>query len=190
MIIDLTMELSEKTPVYLGDPKIEIKEWTDVEKDGYQMNTLFLGEHSGTHVDAPAHFIPGGRTIDEMPLEKFIGKGIVIDVSQLDRNIEPSEMLRVAEIVLFYTGGKAIYLSEEGARYLIDLRVKAVGIDNSTIGDFKTHKVLLSNEIPIFENLTNLENLIGKEFTFIGIPLKIKNGSGSPVRAFAIIKEK
>lgn len=187
MIIDLTLELSEETPVYPGDPRVEVKRWTTVEKDGYYMNALFLGEHSGTHVDAPAHFIANGKTIDQVPLERSIGKGAVIDVSYLDRNIEPGDIKMVEEIVLFYTGGKSIYLSEEGAEYLAEKGIKAVGIDNPTIGGFEVHKILLSNEILIFENLTNLEKLIGKEFTFFGVPLKIKNGSGSPIRAFAIL---
>ena len=190
MIVDLTLELSEETPVYPDDPRVEIRKWTTIEKDGYYMNALFLGEHSGTHVDAPAHFIPDGKTIDEIPLEKFIGKGVVIDVSSLNRSIKPEDITKNTEVVLFYTGGREIYLSEEGAKHLVELDIKAVGIDAPTIGDFNTHKVLLSNEVIIFENLTNLQRLIEKEFTFFGVPLKIKNGSGSPVRAFAIIKEK
>ena len=191
MIIDLSMELSENILVYPGDPKVEIKAWSTIEKDGYYMNTLFMGEHTGTHVDAPAHFIEGGKTIDEMPLDKFIGEGAVIDVSKLDRDILPEDITEKAEIVLFYTNGAEVYLSEESAKHLVNLGVKALGIDKPSIDrDFRAHRVLLANEVVIFENLVNLEKLIGKEFTFIGVPLKIKNGSGSPVRAFAIIKEK
>jgi len=191
MIIDLSMELSENILVYPGDPKVEIKAWSTIEKDGYYMNTLFMGEHTGTHVDVPAHFIEGGKTIDEMPLDKFIGEGAVIDVSKLDRDILPEDITGKAEIVLFYTNGAEVYLSEESAKHLVNLGVKALGIDKPSIDrDFRAHRVLLANEVVIFENLVNLEKLIGKEFTFIGVPLKIKNGSGSPVRAFAIIKEK
>lgn len=187
MIVDLTLELSEETPIYPGDPRVEVKRWATIEKDCYYMNALFLGEHSGTHVDAPAHFIAYGETIDQVPLEEFIGRGVVIDVSYLQGNIEPGDIKMVEEMVFFYTGGKDIYLSEEGARYLVEKGIKAVGIDNPTIGGFEVHKILLSNEILIFENLANLEKLIGKEFTFFGVPLKIKNGSGSPIRAFAIL---
>ena len=191
MIIDLSMELSENILVYPGDPKVEIKAWSTIEKDGYYMNTLFVGEHTGTHVDAPAHFIEGGKTIDEMPLDKFIGEGAVIDVSKLDRDILPEDITENAEILLLYTNGAEVYLSEESAKHLVNLGVKALGIDKPSIDrDFRAHRVLLANEVVIFENLVNLEKLIGKEFTFIGVPLKIKNGSGSPVRAFAIIKEK
>jgi kynurenine formamidase len=187
MIVDLTLELSEETPIYPGDPKVKVKRWATIEKDGYYMNALSLGEHSGTHVDAPAHFIANGKTIDQVPLEKFIGRGVVIDVSHLQGNIEPGDIKMVEEMVFFYTGGKDICLSEGGARYLVEKGIKAVGIDNPTVGGFEVHKILLSNEILIFENLANLEKLIGKEFTFFGVPLKIKNGSGSPIRAFAIL---
>ena len=190
VIVDLTLELSEETPVYPEDPRVEVRKWTTIEKDGYYMNALFLGEHSGTHVDAPAHFVPSGKTIDQIPLERFIGRGVVIDVSSLDRSIKAKDITKSAEVVLFYTGGRGIYLSEEGAKYLVGLGVKGVGIDAPSIGDFNTHRVLLSNEIIILENLINLQKLIGKEFTFFGAPLKIKKGSGSPIRAFAIIKEK
>ncbi|KPU62973.1 cyclase [Thermococcus sp. EP1] len=191
MIIDLSMELSENILVYPGDPKVEIKAWSTIEKDGYYMNTLFMGEHSGTHVDAPAHFIKGCKTIDEMPLDKFIGEGAVIDVSKLDREILPEDITENPEILLLYTNGAEVYLSEESAKHLVNLGIKAIGIDKPSIDrDFRAHRVLLANEVVIFENLVNLEKLIGKEFTFIGVPLKIKNGSGSPVRAFAIIKEK
>ncbi|HIP89824.1 MAG TPA: cyclase family protein, partial [Thermococcus paralvinellae] len=77
MILDLTKALSEGLETYPGDPKVEIREWASLEKDGYYMNLLSFGEHSGTHVDAPAHFIKGGKTIDELSLEKFFGKAIV-----------------------------------------------------------------------------------------------------------------
>jgi len=190
VIVDLTLELSEETPVYPEDPRVEVRKWTTIEKDGYYMNALFLGEHSGTHVDAPAHFVPSGKTIDQIPLERFIGRGVVIDVSSLDRSIKAKDITKSAEVMLFYTGGRGIYLSEEGAKYLVGLGVKGVGIDAPSIGDFNTHRVLLSNGIVIFENLINLQKLIEKEFTFFGAPLKIKKGSGSPIRAFAIIKEK
>ncbi|NJE25135.1 hypothetical protein E3E22_00520 [Thermococcus sp. MV5] len=105
MIIDLSMELSGNILVYPGDPKVEIKAWSTIEKDGYYMNTLFMGEHTGTHVDAPAHFIKGGKTIDEMPLDKFIGEGAVIDVSRLERDILPEDITEKVEILLFHTNG-------------------------------------------------------------------------------------
>ncbi|AEC52567.1 Cyclase, putative [Pyrococcus sp. NA2] len=190
MIIDLSISLGEETPVYPGDPRIEVKTLATVEKDGYYMNILKIGEHSGTHVDAPAHFIPGGKTIDVMPLEKFIGSGLVLDVRDGKGEVKPSEIPGLdyrEKIVLFLTEGRE--LSPELARFLVEKGVKAVGTDSMSIGNSEVHRILLSAEVPIFENLTNLEVLLGKEFTFIGFPLKIRRGSGSPVRAIAILRE-
>ncbi|NJE07952.1 cyclase family protein [Thermococcus sp. M39] len=188
MMIDLTKTLSEELEVYAGDPGIKIKEWASLEKDGYYMNLLCFGEHSGTHVDAPAHFIKGGKTIDVLPLEKFFGKAVVIDTSDGQGEITIEEVPKTdleGKIVLFYSGGRE--LSVELAEFLVNARVKAVGTDGMSIGNEEVHRTLLSAEIPIFENLTNLEKLIGKNFTFIAFPLKIKNGSGSPVRAIALL---
>ncbi|AHF80519.1 cyclase family protein [Thermococcus paralvinellae] len=188
MIVDLTKTLSEELEVYPGDPEIKIKEWTSLEKDGYYMNFLCFGEHSGTHVDAPAHFIKGGKTIDDLPLEKFFGKAIVIDASDGQGEITIEEVPKTdleGKIVLFYSRGRE--LSVELAEFLVNAKIKAVGTDGMSIGNEEVHRTLLSAEIPIFENLTNLEKLSGKNFTFIAFPLKIKNGSGSPVRAIALL---
>ncbi|NJE43515.1 cyclase family protein [Thermococcus sp. GR6] len=189
MIIDLSLSLSEETRVYPGDPEVRIKPWAVIERDGYYMNVLKLGEHSGTHVDAPAHFIPGGKTVDELPLEKFMGPGLVIDVRSGEGLIGLEEVPDsgfLGRVVLFLTGGRE--LSPEVALFLVAEGARAVGTDAMSIGDDAVHRILLSEEVPIFENLTNLELLVGKEFTFIAFPLKVRMGSGSPVRAVAITK--
>ncbi|NJE85018.1 cyclase family protein [Thermococcus sp. CX2] len=189
MIIDLSISIGEDTPVYPGDPEVKVKPWARIERDGYYMNALRLGEHTGTHVDAPAHFIPGGKTVDEMPLEKFMGPGLVIDVRSGEGLVGLEEVPDsgfLGRVVLFLTGGRE--LSPEVALFLVAEGARAVGTDAMSIGDDAVHKILLSEEVPIFENLTNLELLVGKEFTFIAFPLKVRGGSGSPVRAVAIVK--
>ncbi|AEH25501.1 cyclase family protein [Pyrococcus yayanosii] len=188
MIIDLSMPLGKNTPVYPGDPPVEVMAWASIERNGYYMNALRLGEHSGTHVDAPVHFVPRGPTIEEIPLERFIGKGIVIDVRMGKGRVEPGELPSAGlegVIVLLLTGGRE--LSPEAAEKLVALGVKAVGTDGISIGDEDVHRILLGAGIPVFENLINLELLLGKEFTFIGLPLRIEKGSGSPVRAVAVV---
>ena len=190
MIVDLSVPLSEKTPVYPDDPPVSVRLWAVIERDGYYMNVLKMGEHAGTHVDAPAHFIPGGKTVDEMPLESFIGEGIVIDVRDGEGAVKLDEIPEegyFGRIVLFLTGGREI--SPEVALFLVAEGVKAVGTDAMSIGDDAVHRILLSEEVPIFENLTNLELLLGTDFTFLAFPLKIEGGSGSPVRAVAFVKE-
>ncbi|NJE62471.1 cyclase family protein [Thermococcus sp. 21S7] len=189
MIIDLSLPISENTPVYPDDPPVSVKLWAVIDRDGYYMNVLKMGEHSGTHVDAPAHFVPGGKTIDEMPLEKFIGEGIVLDVRDGDGPVRLDEIPDggyFGKMVLFLTGGRE--LSPEVALFLVAEGARAVGTDAMSIGDDAVHKILLSAEVPVFENLANLELLIGLEFTFAAFPLRIEGGSGSPVRAVAFVE--
>ncbi len=113
MIVDLSVPpLSEETPpVYPDDPPVSIRPWAFIDRDGYYLNVLKLGEHSGgTHVDAPAHFVPGGKTVDEMPLEKFIGgEAFVIDVREGEGSVKLDEVPDsgyLNRIVLFLTGGE------------------------------------------------------------------------------------
>ncbi|WP_297521296.1 cyclase family protein [Thermococcus sp.] len=188
MIIDLSLPISEETPVYPDDPPVNVRLWAVIDRDGYYMNVLKMGEHTGTHVDAPAHFIPGGKTVDELPLEKFIGEGLVLDVRGGEGEIKLDEIPDSGyfdRVVLFLTGGRE--LSPEVALFLVAEGAKAVGTDSMSIGDEAVHKILLSAEVPVFENLAGLEALLDKEFTFIALPLKIEGGSGSPVRAVAIL---
>ncbi|WP_297508945.1 cyclase family protein [Thermococcus sp.] len=190
MIVDLSMPLGEETPAYPGDPEVRVRPWAFIDRDGYYMNVIKMGEHSGTHVDAPAHFVPGGKTIDEMPLERFFGKAFLVDVRAGDGPVELDEIPDsgyFGRIVLFLTGGRE--LSPEVALFLVAEGVKAVGTDGPSIGDENVHTILLSSNVPVFENLVNLEPLLGREFTFIAFPLKIEGGSGSPVRAVAILEE-
>ncbi len=188
MIIDLSIPISEETPVYPDDPPVNVRLWAVIDRDGYYMNVLKMGEHTGTHVDAPAHFIPGGKTVDELPLENFIGEGLVLDVRGGEGEIKLDEIPDSGyfdRVVLFLTGGRE--LSPEVALFLVAEGAKAVGTDSMSIGDEAVHKILLSAEVPVFENLAGLEALLGREFTFIALPLKIEGGSGSPVRAVAIL---
>ncbi len=188
MIVDLSVPISDDTPAYPDDPPVSVRLWAVIDRDGYYMNVLKLGEHSGTHVDAPAHFIPGGKTVDEMPLGRFVGKGMVVDVRNGSGPVKLDEIPDegyFGRIVLFLTGGRK--LSPEVALFLVAEGIRAVGTDAMSIGDDAVHKILLSAEVPIFENLTNLEVLLDMEFTFMAFPLKIEGGSGSPVRAVAVV---
>ncbi len=212
-IVDLTMKLKTGTPVFPGYPTPIVHKWTSIEEHGYYSNLLMFVEHTGTHVDAPAHFIENGLSIDDVPLEKFMGKGVVVDVSGLGKRVNITKELIEESlrdqgvsigpgwIVLFYTGydakaGTAEWfdhpgLDESGALYLAEKGVNAVGIDAPSIDHepFPGHKILLGKGIVIYENLTNLRELINRPgFKFIGLPLRIKHGSASPVRAIAILE--
>jgi len=213
-VLDLTLTLRTGAPVFPGYPTPIVHTWTTIEKNGYYSNLLQFVEHTGTHVDSPAHFVKGAPTIDKVPLDRFMGKGVVIGVSDLpkkgaitreiieNRLREQGVEVGSGWVVLFYTGydekaGTPEWfehpdLDETGAKYLAEKNVNAVGIDAPSIDHepFPAHTALLSKGIVIYENLTGLKELVGKPgFKFIGLPLKIENGSASPVRAVAILEE-
>ena len=211
-IIDLSMPISERTPVFPGYPPPIVHPWALREREGYFANILMMIEHAGTHVDAPVHFIEKGRPIDQVDLNKFMGPGVVLDFSDLKPKSTITRELLEARIsgieveeryvVLLYTGYSSKAgtpewfehpgLGSDAAKLLVEKGIKAVGIDAPSIdhAPFEAHRVLLGAGVPIYENLTNLEKLIGvKRFKFIGLPLKIVGGSASPVRAIAVVEE-
>ncbi|AFA39227.1 putative metal-dependent hydrolase [Pyrobaculum oguniense TE7] len=210
MYIDLTMVLRPGMPVFPGSPKPAVIQWTKYDVHSYYSNVLFLHEHTSTHVDAPAHFIPGAKTLDQLDVSKYFGNFIAVDFSHLP----PRGVIRLREfenalprgadlgpgwVVLIRTGydqyaGTEKWmeypeLSPELAEHLAKLGINAVGIDSPSPdrAPFEIHKILLGREVLIYENLTNLDQLVGKIGKFYGLPLKVEGGSGGPVRAVAEI---
>lgn len=211
MYIDLTMPLGPETPVFPGYPKPALLQWSKYDTHGYYSNVLFAPEHSATHVDSPAHFVPGAKTIDQVDPSKFTGRFLVVDASDLPprgsitlRKFEAALPrgfeLGPGTVVLFRTGYDAYAgtekwlehpdISPELAEHLAKQGINAVGVDapSPDHAPFQIHKILLSREVLIYENLTNLAQIVGKTGQFIGLPLKIKGGSGAPVRALALIQ--
>jgi arylformamidase len=103
-VIDLTVQLSKSTPVYPGDPNLEITEIGTVKKDGFLEHSLVLPTHIGTHIDAPAHMIRGGRSISDYLASKFIGNGVVIDARNGYGQIDLTRVIKPESIILFNTG--------------------------------------------------------------------------------------
>lgn len=217
--IDLSHTFEEGMPVWFTHPRFFQNEIDSLEKgDISHLNQLIMGEHCGTHVDAQNHFVKDGWSIDEMPLKQLISKAYVIDISWLsDNGVATKALIQDWEqknftiakddIVCFYTGHEAYWgtkpnhekfmsnwrgVSKDGALYLKEKGVKAVGTDSMALDAFENdgthpaHQVLLGAGIPIIENLANLTKLEGS-FIFVALPLKIKNGSASPLRAIAYI---
>lgn len=207
--IDLSHPISNSTPVYPGMPAPEIRNLFTIEQHGFREKFLGLVSHTGTHLDAPAHIIPSGRTLEELPLSAFYGKAIVIDVSDRGATAIDQAVLNIIpdndkpDFVLLHTGwsakwGNADYLASFPypsvglAQKIVDLGLKGVGMDVISIDaidskDLPAHHILLSNNILIIENMTNLQQLIGQSFYLAAFPLKIANGDGCPVRAAALI---
>ena len=230
--VDLTYSFDTKTPF-----------WPTAE--GFRLDTVAYGmtpqdyfysafeiktaEHGGTHIDAPIHFAQGRQSVDEIPLERLIAPGILIDISQqssedVDYRIRIEDITawekengRIPDgtIVLFRTGygkfwpNKKLYMGTDetgpsavlllhfpglhydAATWLVDNRkVAAIGIDTPSIdfgrsSDFRAHRILMEENIPAFENLANLDQLPSKGFQIVALPMKIRGGSGGPLRIIA-----
>lgn len=200
MIIDLSVRLNEDMPVYPGDPKLAIKAAGTFTDDGYVGHAVSMGTHAGTHIDAPAHMIEGTKTLDKFSIDTFVGRGRYILVKDNQFSLEAVHQAGIepGDIVLFntemsYRFYDPVYfesypvLSEEIARYLVEKKVKMVGLDTCSADNsdgFPVHKILLGANIPIIENLTNVEQLSGHDFRVYALPLRF-DLDGAPARVVA-----
>jgi arylformamidase len=196
MLIDLSITIDDQTPVYPGDPHIQLTEAGTIETDGYALHRLTLGTHSGTHIDAPAHMLVGGATLDALPLDVFVGNATLVDGFSMEA--VRAAGLNAGDIVVFNTGMSERFddpayfteypaMDEAVAAYLVSAGVKLVAIDTCSadnVDGFPIHKVLLGAGIPIVENLTNVASLRGKAFRLIALPLRIDT-DGAPARVVA-----
>ncbi len=209
-IIDLSLPLkSQGTPVYPGYPMPVRAIMTTIRDNGYFSNLWAFVEHSGTHVDSPAHFAEGAPPIDKVPLTTYVGRGAVLSfVGREPRySITRDDVLKGLKdkvgpgwILLFHTGYSARAgtpewldhpeLSKEACEAIAELKVNAIGFDapGPDHEPFPAHKILLPKGIAIFEGLTNLDRVADREFVFVGAPLPLVDGSASPVRAFALVR--
>jgi arylformamidase len=208
-IIDLTHTISPGMPVYPGDDPPVFTNRAAINEDGFVEKSITLGSHTGTHIDAPAHIIPYAPTLDRMPIDRFVGQGSVIDLTEMKNPeidtalLKPYEHLfKNSEFVLLHTGwgrfwGQDRYfrdypiLSIESALWVRSFGLKGIGVDAISVdeleaADLPIHKILLERML-IIENLTNLDKLPKTGFTFSCFPLKLENADASPVRALAII---
>ena len=202
-LIDLSHTIHSNLSVFPGDSPISLNQVNDYQSDGYNNFQLSAGMHVGTHIDGPMHLTNSKTFISELPLESFTGKGIVIDVRKqkvIGLNDEIRRKIRAGDIVLFYSGFDKFFdekeyytnypsLDEELVAYLVRQKVKMIGIDWASPDQepYTMHKILLSNNILILENLTNLNLLLSESsFEIFAFPLKI-NADSSILRAVARI---
>jgi len=210
-IIDLSHPVTPTMPVYPGteQPLIETKSF--LEDDGFVEKRMSFSSHMGTHVDAPAHLLEGGKTLDMLPLEQFFGRALTVDVSSLGQptlkiqDLEPYlEGIRQAEFVLLQTGrsrhwGRSSYyagypvLSSEAAEWLSGLGLKGFGMDTMSVDamdseSLPVHRAFLQRETILIENLTNLGAVPCSPFLFSCFPLSLEDADGSPVRAVAYLE--
>ncbi|MEE4241199.1 MAG: cyclase family protein [Desulfopila sp.] len=204
-IYDLTHTISAEMPVYPGSEPLRISQSSTRSRNGFAEKKIIFHTHNGTHLDAPAHILEGTPHLDDLTLDRFVGRGMCIPVegSYIDETaLHPLEdAIARVDFILFATGwsklwGTAQYfsgypvLSEAAARYLKRYTLKGVGFDTISADreDSKTlpiHTLLLQDKI-IIENLNNLDTLPESAFTFFCMPLKIAEADGSPTRAIAV----
>lgn len=207
-IIDLSHPYEVGMTQFPGTPSVCINQITNIEKDKFTVTDIHATVHDGTHCDAPAHCIAGGKTMDKIPLDSFIGEAVIIDVNLNNSKAIGPEVIEGYDIsrndiVLLRTGyckfwgkpeyiEKAPYLSEELARKFIRLGIKALGMDflsPDPIDGDSVHKILLEEEIILIENLCNLDKIKKTKVFFSAAPILVDKSDGGFARAYAIVSE-
>ena len=183
----------------------------------YESRTVQMSEHGPSHVDAIRHYREDGTPIDEMGLDQFFTPGVAIDVSHADPDgyvtlddlevalAETDQTLDEGDTLLMHTGHydrtypsrayneQHTGLTEAAARWIIDQGVANFGVDqpspDNPSGTYPCHTLCTEHRVPHMENLCNIEEVVGAEFTFIGFPLRLRDGTGSPIRAVAKVED-
>ena len=200
-LYDATLPLHEGMATFPGDPPFQIKPFFQRSRgDPFDLALMSVGTHLGTHVDPPAHYLDGGSTVDEIPLEILVGPGVVLDMrgrSYIDRLALEEAPLGDHVRVLFKTDNGPhlikstfyedfVHLTEDGARYLVERNVCLVGNDYLSIERYKNpgapvHHILLSAGALVVEGVNLLEIPPGP-YEFFCLPIKIKGADGAPAR--------
>ena len=205
-IVDLTM------PLRPGMRGVEITPKFTVAREGWNASTLQLYSHAGTHVDAPIHIVPHGKSIEELPLDAFVGNGAVIGVKKKGgeevsaKDLESSGVsVNRGDILMLHTGWDEKfdspdynlhpYLSVDAAEWMVKKGIKLFGIDCITVDlptplrpkgfDFPVHRTLLGNDVLIAENVTNLGAIVGKKTRIMALPLRVKGSDAGHARIVA-----
>ena len=212
-ILDLTLTISENISTFPGSPAPSFIEWENIKDDGYNLELLFLSTHTGTHLDAPYHFLAKGAKIHEINVKRLVCDAVLIKLrkksGEMIKKIDIEKFEKIhgkiatSSSVIFWTGWqknllKNFYftknpgLSISAANYLAAKKINLVGIDAPSVdlgsdSKFPAHHILAKNNILIVENLANLDKINSGNFHLVIAPLKLKNATGSPIRALAFV---
>jgi len=199
-IIDISVPMHEGMPIYEGNPPFTARWAMSIEHgDNVNLTEMDEGVHSGTHIDAPYHFIEGGRKIDELPLTLFFLNVHVVECTQqvISSGLIQSVEMKWGEGIIFKTSNSSlydrpftrnfVYVDEEGARALVQKGAAVVGIDYLSIEQFGSptspaHHTLLSREIPIIEGLC-LAGVEEGKYTLAVFPIRLRGREAAPARA-------
>jgi arylformamidase len=205
-IVDLTAELCGGLPVYPGDPPVVIEPAATVAADGYAVARLALSDQAGTHVETAAHFVDGGRTLGEEPLERFVGRASVVDVPCRRlalADLAPARARIARNRLLLLRSGYADrqaridptdparpMLPLDTLRWLVEQGVQLLGIDAfdfDAAPDYAGHRFLLARGVLVVEGLVNLGALAPPEVELYVVPLRLRGTGAAPCRAFAVL---
>jgi len=200
-IIDISWPISQNMTAYKDKKTVSIEHTKTFEKDSARETVLRLGSHTGTHIDTPAHFLENGKNTDQLLLDMFVGPCTVFDLTNVEERIMledlEQEKIEKDSIVLMKTRNSFlsseaafntsfVYLTLSGAQYLVEKRVKAVGIDYLGIErnqpKHETHKELLRNNVGIIEGL-RLQGIEPGKYTLWCLPLSIIGTEAALARA-------
>jgi arylformamidase len=210
-VVDLSHHYEDGMPIFPGLTDPSFTPIARVEQDGYAMSEYHLLNHIGTHVDAPAHQIAGGDTLDDIALERLVTDAVTIDVSRrppgaigADELAPELDRVRSGDIVFLYSdngrnwGSEAYwtgwsYPDADAARALIERGISAIGFDGPSADPvdsttYDLHRVWLGAGRMIIENVTNLERL-PRRVQVVVAPMKVREANGAPARIFAFVPE-
>jgi kynurenine formamidase len=218
-IVDLTMPIHEGMQTFPAHwhPFVEVTQLGRHGLENRETRKILLGTHTGTHIDAPRHFIPGGETVDNIPLEQLNGPATLVDLSDVpaftgidSKALKAAVGSRPTERVLlrfdwckhlgtmnYYTDQP--WLTEDAAQWLVDSGCRLIGMDlampdnpkngKNSCNDSPNHKILLGAGVVILEYLVNLGAIGAAQFDLVVAPLKLRGGDGAPVRCFAVVHD-
>lgn len=196
-IFDVSVPIRPGMITYPGDPQVQMERVVSIEHgDVANLTRLDFGVHTGTHVDAPVHFIDGGAGADALPLEVFLGPCEVVDATSAGEEVGPELVPSRVERVLFKTRNSELWgrdSFDEGftriglaaAERLVENGVRLVGVDYLSVGDPATHETLLGAGIAAIEGL-DLRGLEPGQYSLACLPLRIVDSDGAPARAVLI----
>ena len=215
-IIDFTHPIAENMPMYPGTAAPTLHVAYSHSESGFMETLISLYSHTGTHIDAPAHLYANGFTLDQYPVEQFVGKALVVDCRKLKKGEkismslleEKGSRLNEADFILFLTGYSMLWgspgyfngfplLSNEVVEWINHRKLKGVGIDAPSFdpveaqpaGELHNHLAILkTNHTILLENLCKLEEIGDELFTLCALPLNTANADGAPARVIALVE--
>ncbi len=204
---DISLVISQDLPAWPGQPNVQLERIKKIEQgDNSNVSRIDMSVHTGTHVDAPYHFLPEGKTVERLPLKALTGRAYVMYLPNVETItasvLEKADIPPRTRRLLFKTRNSKFWadednqfeanfvgISADGAEFLVKRGVKLVGVDYLSVAPYKnsrpTHEILLKAGIVVVEGL-NLSEISQGRYTLYCLPLKLAGSDGAPARAILV----